>query len=106
MVDCIHNHIDSYAFYLFLFLVTLSFGKDCVDVFHQCKNTEFVKNQIHKVENYKDIFSNVLCNNVKKVKNGIVLNVKKTKPTNQTEKPQKIPIKKSKFQNKMIDEAD
>jgi hypothetical protein len=64
--ECINNNIDNYAFYLFLFLVTLSMGNDFYFVLQNLQNTEFIKKQIEKYENYTQIFGNILCNNKKK----------------------------------------
>ena len=64
--ECINNNIDNYAFYLFLFLVTLSMGNDFYFVLQNLQNTEFIKKQIEKYENYTQIFGNILCNNKNK----------------------------------------
>ena len=79
MNECINNNIDNYAFYLFLFLVTLSMGNDIYYVLQNIQNTDFIKKQINKYEDYSQLFSNVLCNNMKKIKNGLSEKNKKKK---------------------------
>ena len=80
--NCINNNIDNYAFFLFLFLVSLSVGNDCYYVVQHIQNTDFIKKQSTKYNNYYQLFTNVLCNNVKKVKNGLVTQTKKSKKSN------------------------
>ena len=100
--ECINNNIDNYAFYLFLFLVTLSMGSDFYYVLQNIQNTDFIKKQISKYEDYSNLFSNVLCNNIgttiKKIKSKKIKN-----NTNEDNKEYENMIKDEKIQkNKEI----
>ena len=65
---------NNIALYLFLFLSLLSVGNDFYQVYLTTLETEFIKKQKEKFSTYYEIFENVLCNNVKKVKNKLILN--------------------------------
>ena len=70
------NGIDNTALYLFLFLSLLSVGNDVYQVYLYLLETEFVKKKNEKMGDYYKLFQSVLCNNVKKVKNKLILDVK------------------------------
>ena len=78
------NNIDSYALYIFLFLSFLSVGNDFYHVYSGLLEHEFVKKNINKMNNYTELFSNILCNNVKKTKNKLICDIK-----DKIEKPKK-----------------
>ena len=65
---------NNIALYLFLFLSLLSVGNDFYQVYLNALDTDFVKKQSEKVNNYYEVLKSVLCNNVKKVKNKLIVN--------------------------------
>jgi hypothetical protein len=65
---------NNIALYLFLFLSLLSVGNDFYQVYLNTLDTDFVKKQSEKVNNYYEVLKSVLCNNVKKVKNKLIVN--------------------------------
>ena len=76
------NNIDNYALYIFLFLSTLSVGNDFYHVYLNMLENDFVKKNISKISDYYILMQNVLCNNVKKIKNKIVLEKINNKESN------------------------
>lgn len=108
------NNIDNYALYIFLFLSFLSVGNDFYHVYANMLEQDFIKKNIGKMNDYYELFSNVLCNNIEKTKNKIVCNikeklddnkkeenVKKTRKTTKTlkEKKQNVNESKAKINN-------
>ena len=77
------NNIDNYALYIFLFLSTLSVGNDFYHVYSNMLENDFVKKNISKMNDYYTLMQNVLCNNVKKIKNKIVLEKINNKKNNE-----------------------
>lgn len=70
------NNIDNCALYIFLFLSMLSFGNDFYHVYLQSIESDFIKSRFDKMNDYYKLFENVLCNNTKKIKNKLVLDIK------------------------------
>ena len=70
------NNIDNCALYIFLFLSMLSFGNDFYHVYLQSIESDFIKGKFDKMSDYYKLFENVLCNNTKKIKNKLVLDIK------------------------------
>lgn len=73
------NNIDNVALYLFLFLSLLSVGNDVFQVYLNILETDYIKEKQEKAGDYYKLFQNVLCNNVKKVKNKLILDDKEAK---------------------------
>lgn len=101
-MESTENNIDNYALYIFLFLSLLSVGNDFYHVYANLLDHEFVKKNMDKFNNYKELFSNILCNNVKKTKNKLICgtNEKEQKPKKNKENKQKeVKEKKEKHEN-------
>ena len=108
-MESTENNIDSYALYIFLFLSFLSVGNDFYHVYSNILEHEFVKKNINKVNNYAELFGNILCNNVKKTKNKLICDIKekvqKKKKNNKKQedkKENKDEIKEIKEKNELI----
>lgn len=99
------NNIDNVALYLFLFLSLLSVGNDVYQVYLTTLETDFIKKQKDKMNNYYEVFEGVLCNNVKKIKNKMILYKKETnQKIDKKEKDSKKENKKEKKRKKKINE--
>ena len=100
------NNIDNYALYIFLFLSTLSVGNDFYHVYLNMLENDFVKKNILKMNDYYTLMQNVLCNNVKKIKNKIVLEKINNKKNNKEDKNEnsKESNKENKKKNKLKEE--
>ena len=96
------NNIDNYALYIFLFLSTLSVGNDFYHVYSNMLENDFVKKNISKMNDYYTLMQNVLCNNVKKIKNKIVLEKINNKKNNEEERNENN--KENKKKNKLKEE--
>ena len=81
-METTENNIDSYALYMFLFLSLLSVGNDFYFIYLEMLENEFIKKKINKLNDYYTLFSNLMCNNVKNVKNKLICNDKSNKQTN------------------------
>lgn len=94
-MESTENNIDSYALYIFLFLSFLSVGNDFYHVYSNILEHDFVKKNINKMNNYTELFGNILCNNVKQRKNKLICDIKE-----KIQKPKKNKIKKEKEEDK------
>ena len=94
-MESTENNIDSYALYIFLFLSFLSVGNDFYHVYSNILEHDFVKKNINKMNNYTELFGNILCNNVKQRKNKLICDIKE-----KIQKPKKNKIKKEKEEEK------
>ena len=94
------NNIDNYALYIFLFLSLLSVGNDFYHVYANMLEQDFIKKNIGKMNDYYELFGNILCNNIKKTKNKIVCNIKEKLDDDKKEEI----VKKSKKSNKTLKE--
>lgn len=98
------NNIDNVALYLFLFLSLLSVGNDVYQVYLNVLETDFIKEKQEKAGDYYKLFQSVLCNNVKKVKNKLILDNKekeiKEEKKEKKEKEIKEEIKEEKKEKK------
>ena len=94
-MESTENNIDSYALYIFLFLSFLSVGNDFYHVYSNILEHDFVKKNINKINNYKELLENILCNNVKQRKNKLICDIKE-----KIQKPKKNKIKKEKEEDK------
>ena len=116
-MDSSENNLDNYALYIFLFLSLLSVGNDFFYVYQEILEKEFIKNKVNKFNDYYNLFGNLLCNNVKKVKNKMICydnkdnnKEKEDKKDNKDKKDKKEinksikKIEKKSNENKIIDE--
>lgn len=94
------NGIDNTALYLFIFLSLLSVGNDVYQVYLNLLETEYVKKRNEKMSDYYKLFQNVLCNNVKKVKNKLILDVKEKEIKKEKEVKKEKEIKKEVIEKK------
>ena len=88
------NNIDNIALYLFLFLSLLSVGNDVYQVYLNILETDYIKEKQEKAGDYYKLFQNVLCNNVKKVKNKLILDDKEVKKEVKEENKKEVIEKK------------
>ena len=98
------NNIDNIALYLFLFLSLLSVGNDVYQVYLNILETDYIKEKQEKAGDYYKLFQNVLCNNVKKVKNKLILDDKEVKKEVKEENKKEVIEKKDEKDEK--DEKD
>jgi len=105
-METTENNIDSYALYMFLFLSLLSVGNDFYFIYLEMLENEFIKKKINKLNDYYTLFSNLMCNNVKNVKNKLICNDKSNKQTNDKSNDNLNDQMNNKSKNKTKDKSE
>lgn len=107
------GNLDSFASYLFMFLIFFSILNDSFNVYNNVIENEIVKKNINYFRDLSEAFIGILSNKERKIKDGVIIkNSKKDDVKNNSlEKKETKPkeskrsiIKKNMFKNTLMDE--
>ena len=112
------GNLDSFARYLFLFLIFFSLVNDSFNIYHNVIENKIVKDNINYFKDLSEAFVGILSNKERKIKDGVIIkNNNKNKEdqdkdNKQNKNQDKVQIKEKKrniikknmFKNTLMDE--
>tara|TARA_B100001175_G_C19400554_1_gene586021 strand:+ start:86 stop:451 length:366 start_codon:yes stop_codon:yes gene_type:complete len=112
-LDDNEGNLDSFARYLFLFLIFFSVVNDSFSIYNNVMENQIVKDNINYFKDLSDAFVGILSNKEKKIKDGIIIKNKKKEEKEEKEDKVEKEVKKEKkrsiikkniFKNTLMDE--